>query len=167
MKKNFKTIITVIAVLLIAVLMVINRNSVKKQEEMADKMQLSFIVNGGEKIYYYDETSADYIYFDTQMKRKNGDVFDKTYSGIEMAVILKDIGVNLSQNTDIHIVCADNYEIRLSADEILEKGNIYLITKENGNKLAEADGPFMLVINNDEFSTRWAKNVVQVKVNEK
>ena len=167
MKKNFKTIITVIAVLLIAVLMVINRNSVKKQEEMADKMQLSFIVNGGEKIHYYDETSADYINFDTQMKRKNGDVFDKTYSGIEMAVILKDIGVNLSQNTDIHIVCADNYEIRLSADEILEKGNIYLITKENGNKLAEADGPFMLVINNDEFSTRWAKNVVQVKVNEK
>lgn len=167
MKKNFKTIITVIAVLLIAVLMVINRNSVKKQEEMADKMQLSFIVNGGEKIYYYDETSADYINFDTQMKRKNGDVFDKTYSGIEMAVILKDIGVTLSQNTDIHIVCADNYEIRLSADEILEKGNIYLITKENGNKLAEADGPFMLVINNDEFSTRWAKNVVQVKVNEK
>lgn len=167
MKKNFKTIITVIAVLLIAVLVVINRNSVKEQEEMADKMQLSFIVNGGEKIYYYDETSADYIYFDTQMKRKNGDVFDKTYSGIEMAVILKDIGVTLSQNTDIHIVCADNYEIRLSADEILEKGNIYLITKENGNKLAEADGPFMLVINNDEFSTRWAKNVVQVKVNEK
>ena len=167
MKKNFKTIITVIAVLLIAVLMVINRNSVKKQEEMADKMQLSFIVNGGEKIYYYDETSADYINFDTQMKRKNGDVFDKTYSGIEMAVILKDIGVTLSQNTDIHIVCADNYEIRLSADEIMEKGNIYLITKENGNKLAEADGPFMLVINNDEFSTRWAKNVVQVKVNEK
>lgn len=167
MKKNFKTIVTVIAVLFIVVLVVINRNSVKKQEEMADKMQLSFIVNGGEKIYYYDETSADYINFDTQMKRKNGDVFDKTYSGIEMAVILKDIGVNLSQNTDIRIVCADNYEIRLSADEIMEKGNIYLITKENGNKLAEADGPFMLVINNDEFSTRWAKNVVQVKVNEK
>ena len=167
MKKNFKTIVTVIAVLFIVVLVVINRNSVKKQEEMADKMQLSFIVNGGEKIYYYDETSADYINFDTQMKRKNGDVFDKTYSGIEMAVILKDIGVNLSQNTDIHIVCADNYEIRLSADEIMEKGNIYLITKENGNKLAEADGPFMRVINNDEFSTRWAKNVVQVKVNEK
>ena len=96
MKKNFKTIVTIIAVLLIAVLVVINRNSVKKQEEMADKMQLSFIVNGGEKIYYYDETSADYINFDTQMKRKNGDVFDKNYSGIEMAVILKDIGVNLS-----------------------------------------------------------------------
>ena len=167
MKKNFKTIITVIAVLLIAVLMVINRNSVKKQEEMADKMQLSFIVNGEEKIYYYDETSADYINFDTQMKRKNGDVFDKNYSGIEMAVILKDIGVNLVQNTDIHIVCADNYEIRLSADEIMEKGNIYLITKENGNKLTETDGPFMLVINNDEFYKRKAKNVVQVKVNEK
>ena len=50
MKKNFKTIVTIIAVLLIAVLVVINRNSVKKQEEMADKMQLSFIVNGGEKI---------------------------------------------------------------------------------------------------------------------
>ena len=49
MKKNFKTIVTVIAVLFIVVLVVINRNSVKKQEEMADKMQLSFIVNGVEK----------------------------------------------------------------------------------------------------------------------
>ena len=67
MKKNFKTIVTVIAVLCIVVLVVINRNSVKKQEEMADKMQLSFIVNGGEKIYYYDETSADYINFDTKI----------------------------------------------------------------------------------------------------
>jgi hypothetical protein len=75
--------------------------------------------------------------------------------------------INLEKNTGVHIVCADNYEIRLSADEILEKSNIYLVTKENGNKLAETEGPFMLVINNDEFSTRWAKNVVQVKVNEK
>ena len=74
--------------------------------------------------------------------------------------------INLEKNTGVHIVCADNYEIRLSADETLEKSNIYLVTKENGNKLAETDGPFMLVINNDEFSTRWAKNVVQVKVNE-
>lgn len=167
MKKNLKTTITVIAVLLIAVLVVINRNSVKKQEEMADKMQLSLVINGEEKTYYYDENSADYINFDTQMKRKNGDVFDKNYSGIEMAVILNDMDINLEKNTGVHIVCADNYEIRLSADEILEKNNIYLVTKENGNKLAETDGPFMLVINNDEFSTRWAKNVVQVKVNEK
>ena len=82
-----------------------------------------------------------------------------------MSTILEDMGIDITDSTDIRVVCADNYEIQLTASEILAEGNIYLITKENGEKLAESDGPFMLVINNDEFSTRWAKNVVQVKVN--
>ena len=53
---------------------------------------------------------------------------------------------------------------QLAADEILADNNIWLITKESGEKLAESDGPFMLVVNNDEFSTRWAKSVVRIKI---
>ena len=55
-------------------------------------------------------------------------------------------------------------EITLSGEEILHEGNIWLVTQEDGQKLDEESGPFMLVVNEDEFSTRWAKNVVRIKV---
>ena len=166
--KNSKKNIFVIAVFIITVaLIIINRHSTQTQIDMAGKMQLSFIVNGTEKVYYYDENHTEFKSFDTQMKRKNGDIFDKNYSGIPLAVILKEMNVEITDGLDLSIVCADQYEIKLTANEIATDNNIWLITKENSEKLAEADGPFMLVVNNDEFSTRWAKNIVQVKVSEK
>ena len=164
MKNNKKSILVVIIFAIATLLIIINRDSTQAQIDMANKMQLSFIINNEETVYYYDENSADYTSFDTQMKRKNGDVFDKNYNGIPLAVILKKMNVEITDSLDLSIVCADQYEISLTADEILTENNIWLITQENNEKLAETDGPFMLVVNNDEFSTRWAKNVVQVKI---
>ena len=162
--KNKKSIFIIIVFILTVALIVINRNSTQDQIDMANKMQLSFTVSGEEKVYYYDENHKEYTAFDTQMKRKNGDVFDKNYSGIPLPVILEEMGVKITDSLDLSVVCADQYEIQLAADEILADNNIWLITKESEEKLAEIDGPFMLVVNNDEFSTRWAKNVVQVKI---
>ena len=162
--KSKKSIFIIITFVLAVAMIIINRNSTQAQIDMADKMQLSFTVNGETSVYYYDENHKQYTSFDTQMKRKNGDVFDKNYSGIPMAVILEEMGVEITDDLEISLVCADQYEIQLTASEILAENNIWLITKENNEKLAETDGPFMLVINNDEFSTRWAKSVVRVKV---
>lgn len=167
MKKNIRHIITAVAIIAVAVLVMINRQLSLRQEEAADKMQLNFTINGENTVYYYNDNDENYTTFDTQMKRKNGDIFDKNYSGIFMAAIIEDMGVEITDEISVSVVCADNYEIQLTGGELMAEGNIYLITKENGEKLAETDGPFMLVINNDEFSTRWAKNVVRVKVNEK
>ena len=162
--KNKKSIFIIIVFILTVALIVINRNSTQDQIDMANKMQLSFTVSGEEKAYYYDENHKEYTAFDTQMKRKNGDVFDKNYSGIPLPVILEEMGVKITDSLDLSVVCADQYEIHLAADEIMADNNIWLITKESGEKLAETDGPFMLVINNDEFSTRWAKSVVRIKI---
>ena len=162
--KSKKTVFTAIAVVIIAVLIMINRNSTQQQIDMANAMQLQFEINGEEKVYNYNENNESYTTFDTQMKRKNGDVYDKNYSGIMLKNILAEMDVTVSDNTAVTVVCADQYEIQLTADEVNADGNIYLITKENGEKLAEEDGKFMLVVNWDEFSTRWAKNVVKVKI---
>ena len=164
MKTTKKNIFIILVFILTVALIIINRHNTQTQIDMADKMQLSFIINGEENVYYYDENHSKYQSFDTQMKRKNGDIFDKNYSGIPLSVIFEEMDIHITDSVEISVVCADQYEILLTADEILAENNIWLITKENGEKLAETDGPFMLVINNDEFSTRWAKTVVQVKV---
>ena len=164
MKIAKKNIFIILVFMLAVALIIINRHSTQAQIDMADKMQLSFIINGEENVYYYDENHSKYQSFDTKMKRKNGDIFDKNYSGIPLSLILEEMDIQITDSIEISVVCADQYEILLTADEILAENNIWLITKENGEKLNETDGPFMLVINNDEFSTRWAKTVVQVKV---
>lgn len=163
--KNNKKVFAIIFFAVAVVLIILNRHSTQAQIDMAGKMQLSFTVKGTEKVYCYDENHAEFKSFDTQMKRKNGDVYDKNYSGIPMMAILDDMGVAVNDKLTVSAVCADQYEIHLTADEIMAENNIWLITQENGEKLADTDGPFMLVINNDEFSTRWAKNVVRVKIN--
>ncbi|MBQ7902949.1 MAG: molybdopterin-dependent oxidoreductase [Oscillospiraceae bacterium] len=165
--KNKKNIWVMALFAVVVVLIFINRNSVKKQEEMADAKQLQIIVNNEEKVYYYSEESDKYTTFDTQMRRRNGDVFEKNYSGIQLKDILADMDISVTETTTVSGVCADQYEVQFTYDEIMAEGNVYIITQESGRPLAEDSGSFMLVVNNDEFSTRWAKNVVQVKISEK
>jgi|GEM_PF-1144221 len=167
MKKNVKILLALLVAAVTGVLIAVNRNSVKKQEEMANAKQLQIVVNSKETIYYYNENDPAFTSFDTQMKRRNGDVFDKNYSGIQVKDIFDEMNITINENTVVSAVCADQYSVDFTYDEIMAEGNIYLITMENGSPLPEDSGSFMLVVNRDEFSTRWAKNTVQVKVSEK
>lgn len=65
------------------------------------------------------------------------------------------------------MVCSDNYSVSLTAEEVLKDGNVWLVSQENGQPLPEDSGNFMLVITMDEFSTRWAKDIAQITVDEK
>ena len=76
---------------------------------------------------------------------------------------MTDLKVELKDKDNVVFTCADNYEVKVSAADILADGNVYLVSKESGEENRD-NGVFMLVINGDEFSTRWAKNVVKVSV---
>ena len=166
MKKATKFILCALLVIVAGALVIVNRRNAAANDALAAAKQLEFTVNDQKVIYDYDESGDHYVTFDTQMKRKNGDVFDRTYSGIEFADILKDLGIEITDDMTVTAICGDSYEIELTAEEILNPGNVYLVTKENDEELDEESGPFMLVVNYDEFSTRWAKNVVKITVNE-
>ena len=163
-KSTIAIVLCFIAV--IAVLVGLNRKKSSENDEAVRSKQLEFEIDGSSQFYGYNESDDRFETFSTQMKRKNGDVFDKEYSGIELKYILDDLGISVGDETSVTAVCADNYEIVLKGSEILEEKNIYLITKESGEDLGEDSGPFMLVVNNDEFSTRWAKNVVKMRIDE-
>jgi len=167
MKKNTKIALIILAAAVILVLIIVNMNSVKEQERLANYKQLEIVAGGTSKIYNYDEQSSLFVDFSAKMKRKNGEVTDKEYSGIQLKDIFKQMGISLSDTTKITVVCADRYEISLNSKEINSDGNIYIVTKESGKALSEENGAFMMVVIQDEFSTRWAKNIVQVKVSEK
>lgn len=167
MKKQTKTILALAFVAVIAVLVVVNRNSVKEQDELVKTKQLQIVVNDEIKIYAYDETSPAFKTFDTQMKRRNGEVTDKNYGGIQLKEVMSEMGIEIGEDDNVSAVCSDNYEVRFTYNEVMAEDNIYIVTMENGSAMAKENGTFMLVVNDDEFSTRWAKNIVQVKISEK
>lgn len=167
MKKNTKIVLAILAAAVVIGLIIVNIYSVKEQERLANCKQLEIVASGTSKIYSYDEQSNLFVDFTSKMKRKNGEVTDKEYSGIELKDILKQMQISVSDTTEITVVCADQYEIKLTPQEINSDGNIYIVTQESKQALSKENGTFMMVVTQDEFSTRWAKNVVQVKVSEK
>lgn len=164
MKRYAKYLVGLAVVLAVAVLVVVNRNSVQEDIDRAAARQLPVVLDGVEQLYEYSEEDPAYVEFDAQMRKKNGDVYDNSYAGIPLRVILESVGATLREDSTVTVTCADQYEIQLTGAEILADGNVYLVTKENGEPLPEERGSFMLVITQDEFSTRWAKNVVKVSV---
>lgn len=163
MKKSTRNIIIALVLFAICALVFVNRNLNKDEVAKADAKQLTVSLASGETVYDYSEESENYVTFDTVMTRKNGDKFDKNYSGIQVKDILADLKVELADKDNVVFTCADNYEVKVSAADILTAGNVYLVSKESGEKNRD-NGVFMLVVNGDEFATRWAKNVVKVSV---
>lgn len=162
MKRYAKYLIGLAVIAVVAVLVMFNRNSVQEDIDRASAKQLSVVLDGVEQIYEYSEEDPAYVEFDAQMRKKNGDVYDNHYAGMPLSTILESMGAAIQEDSAVTVTCADQYEIQLTGAEILAEGNVYLVTKENGEPLPEESGSFMLVITQDEFSTRWAKNVVKV-----
>ena len=166
MKKSIKYIAIVLAVVCLGVLIVLNKKNAAVDDAHAAAGEIVVETADGEKVYAYQETGDDYVTFDTEMRRKNGDVFPKTYSGRELSAVLDDLGIPVDDRTEITAICADQYEISLSGTEVLESGNVYIVSREGGEVLDEESGPFMLVVNGDEFATRWGKNIVRIRISE-
>ena len=166
MKKYLKYLAVLAAAALLGFLVMQNRQNAAKDDERIAVGELTFETAGGETVYTYRDDGDGYVTFETEMRRKNGDVFPKTYSGRELSSILNEAGISFNEGTGITLICADQYEIGLTGAEVLQEGNVYIVNRESGELLDEESGPFMLVINGDEFATRWGKTIVRIRISE-
>ena len=55
------------------------------------------------------------------------------------------MGAAIQEDSAVTVTCADQYEIQLTGAEILAEGNVYLVTKENGEPLPEESCSFISV----------------------
>lgn len=81
MKRYAKYLIGLAVIAVVAVLVMVNRNSVQEDIDRASAKQLSVVLDGVEQIYEYSEEDPAYVEFDAQMRKKNGDVYDNHYAG--------------------------------------------------------------------------------------
>ena len=163
MKKQVKIVLVIVFAVIVGILVFVNRNNSVNSAENS----IAIVVNGESENFEFSESNSDFAAFDAVMTKKNGESFDKNYSGIQLKNIFSQAGIEISENTRISVICSDNYSVSLTAEEVLKDGNVWLVNQENGQPLSEDSGNFMLVITMDEFSTRWAKDIAQIAVDEK
>ena len=78
MKRYAKYLIGPAVIAVVAVLVMVNRNSVQEDIDRASAKQFPVVLDGVEQIYEYSEEDPAYVEFDAQMRKKNGDVYEVT-----------------------------------------------------------------------------------------
>ena len=114
MKRYAKYLIGPAVIAVVAVLVMVNRNSVQEDIDRASAKQLTVVLDGVEQIYEYSEEDPAYVEFDAQMRKKNGDVYDNHYAGMPLSTILESMDAAVQEDSAVTVTYADQYEIQLT-----------------------------------------------------
>ena len=167
MNLNKKRILIILTILVVIVIGALNIIQSQEKKELAESESVLVYLNDEEigKLQK-SEIKKESIEFNAIFKRKVGAATEKQYKGMPLHNILELIDISPNGDYTVSIVAKDNYSIDLTKDEFLKEDNIYLVYEEDGEELDKESQPYMLVIKDDEFSTRWNKQVVKIQINE-
>lgn len=174
MKKNSKTIVTVLVVLLVttAIGAVYNRQYAREKLALLQAAEIAVLEEGREVSRLTIDTigqlpTAD---FNAMLKSSVMESPEKhSYTGVSFSDLFAGIGVSLEGKSRVVVHSVDGYAVLLKIEEIQALENVYLVYKDNGDYLgtygeADGQGPYMIVIRGDCFSQRWAKYVCELDV---
>ena len=101
--------------------------------------------------------------------RASGNVSETiVFSGIWLYDLFYHLDIPLMGHETVVFKSIDGFQSRVSAEEIVQPNNIYLVLKRNQQKtLARSEGgtgPMEIVIALDAFSQRWNKFLVEIEI---
>jgi len=89
-----------------------------------------------------------------------------TYTGVTLVEILNRAQIQ-SDTTSVYIQASDGYGTTLTIEEV-QKPSVFIAYKKDGTMMSSlsegGEGPFRLIIADDEFSQRWIRDVVAIEV---
>ena len=168
-----KKVIIIIVILLLAVVGItafLNRGSIAEKEaaqkealitfledsKEVDTVKMSFVKKQGENTFNKDLDTSD-----------SGPV-EHTYTGVPLKNVIEEVGIDFDNKKQVVVKAVDGYTVALTAKEVREDDNVYLVYQSNGKPLKSkkegGTGPYRLVIKNDQFGQRWCKFVTEVNV---
>lgn len=161
MKLNKKTIIILIAILVVAVGVIY---SLATREPAIVR-----IIKGEEETILeleYLSSHPESTVFPVVVRSSGKKPVETEYEGVEMFTILESLNIDTSNVEKVTFNASDGYKIILKLEEIKEPKNMYLTYKRDGKLLKSkkrgGNGPFQLVIRRDPFSQRWIKHVNEI-----
>ncbi len=159
----------IVCVAAIAVLLFLNRDNIAAGRWAQQNATLTFAVTGQDDI----EVDYDYICslpatdFAATIRSSGQTPEEVIYTGVLLQDVLDDLDIDISGCQGIRVYAADGYAIAAQIDDVLDRDNVYLAYKIDGEVMKNRDqggwGPYQIIIREDSFSQRWAKYVMKIE----
>jgi DMSO/TMAO reductase YedYZ molybdopterin-dependent catalytic subunit len=114
------------------------------------------------------------LYPQTEVTRKDKDGKDHVYSGVILSAILQKAGVTLAKDLRgknltkyVQVEASDGYQVIFALAEMdkdFTDRTIILADKVDGKPLAQGDGPFRIIVQDEKKPARCIKMVTAIKI---
>ncbi|OWZ83835.1 molybdopterin-dependent oxidoreductase [Natranaerobius trueperi] len=168
-----KKVLTAVAVLVLIVAVTAYLNAGESEERARSQEEATIFINHeGEQVA---EVEFDNILdleqqeFEETLRSSDSPDRDNMYTGVALKDLLADRDISLDEIEQVVTRAVDGYTVALSAEEVLEEDNVYIVYKVNDKPLPPKEeggsGPYQIVIRNDDFGQRWNKFLMELDVN--
>jgi len=93
---------------------------------------------------------------------------ERRFAGVSLISIFEQSGVDYSNMESVVFTAADGFDVKLTAEEVLNTENTFIVIAEDDEPLGhwtdDGSGPFMVVLAEDPFPNRWVKHLVEITI---
>jgi len=167
MKKATKAAIGVFVILIMVVIPLYHYTRPDSSQPFGT-LQIKGSVNNPSNLTYLELTYCQSVTQKVTVSSSNHNIEDGnyTYTGVSLKEILTQAQV-YSNATSVYIQASDGYGITLTIQEA-EKDDVIIAYLKEGKTLTSlgdgGEGPFRLIISNDEFAQRWVRGVISISI---
>jgi len=171
--KNTKIVTAVIIVLTLtaAIFAIFNQDYIAGKKAMQDSG--TFIITAIDGSRYIVATD-DILSLDPQAinanykPSRNNVPTQKQFTGVSLKSVFDHFGVDYSIAKSVGFTAADGYASALPIADALDEENCFIVFEEEGEPLGTKEnggnGPFMMILANDQFSQRWCKFLLEIEL---
>lgn len=172
MKKRNIIIITVIAVLLVAVgiFAYLNAGSIDEKKKIEEE-EIILIKSNGKEIARIDMALMEEVGirdFTASLDTSDSEAEKHIYSGVLLNGLLGALSIDINNYNSVIAKAVDGYVVAFDAAEVAQPDNIYVAVKMDGKDLGTKStggrGPYQLIVVGDEFSQRWCKFLIELEL---
>jgi hypothetical protein len=110
----------------------------------------------------------DKVTFEALVKSSGNEPETTEFGGVLLYDVLVAKGIILSEEQMVVFKALDGYQTNVSALEVKQADNIYIVYERNGERTANrtdgGTGPLEIVVAQDPFSQRWNKYLIEIEI---
>ena len=171
MKTGTKLVIISVAVLCaaVAVFAFLNRENIAAKKEAQEGGFFYFYAGDEEHTVTMEDIEALSPSVIKANYKKNGKESEtRYYSGVSLRSVAESLGIDVSGYSSAAFSAADGYASALTITEAMDGENCCIVIAMGGEPLGTKEGggsgPFMMILPNDQFSQRWCKFLIEVRL---
>lgn len=175
MKNKNRLILAACIIFLIigaALFAILNTGDIKEKKQSQEEAEVKITLNGEEAAVFtlFELMKYKKIVFTANLDENGEDSLKKTFGGVPLKDVFADLDITINEDESIIFSAADGYQTAAAGWEVLQEDNIYLVYerdgRQTGTKADGGTGPIEIVIAKDDFSQRWCKFLMEIKIDE-